>query len=142
MKTILGSAVAGLPAKMVRVAGVVALVVAGILASGCVGYYGHPYAGGYYSASYAQPYGYGYPYYGYPSYGAPYGYGGAAVVINSGGYRGYGNHRYGRHYYPATTRVQGNHQGTRSGGTSSRPHANTGTRTRTGNPRTQATQPE
>ena len=121
---------------MIRVAGVLGLILTGILATGCVGYYGHPYAGGYYST------GYGYPYAGYPYYGAPYGYGGGSVVISSGGYRGYGNRYYGRHYYPAAARVQNRHHVTSNGPTPSQPRGNGRARTRTANPRTQATVPQ
>jgi hypothetical protein len=72
-------------------------------AGGCAEYYGaYPaYGRGYYASNYYAPaggyygynnypYGYNrYPYYG--GYGAPYGYGGASVVITNGRYRdGYG----------------------------------------------------
>jgi hypothetical protein len=139
MKTNEGGAAGGSVAKMMRRTGLLVLILAALVGTGCVGYYEHPYAGGYYATGY--PYGYGYPYAGYP-YGGPYGYGGAGVVISSGGYRGYGNRYYGRHYYRDTSRVRDPHQATRNGGTSSRPHANGGTRTKTTNPRTQSTLPE
>jgi hypothetical protein len=71
-------------------------------AGGCVGYYQPGYTRGYYTTGvgygYGAPYGYGYGYpaYGAPYYGAPYGYGGASVVIRSGGYRGRDGRWYSR----------------------------------------------
>jgi hypothetical protein len=100
-----------------------ALIGVALGAGGCVDYYQPGYGRGYYTTGvaygYDAPYGYGYGYpaYGNPYYGRPYGYGGASVVIRSGGYRG----RDGRWYSRRDRRgeqVQGTTYGRRSGGTS------------------------
>lgn len=140
MKTSNGCAAGGLAAKITR-NGILLLVVCATAVglTSCVDYHGRPYGGGYYSAGYAAPY-YGYPYYGGPYYGGyPYGYGGAAVVISSGGHGGYRHPYYNHGYYPRQ-RIQSGNYSTRHGAVVPPPRA-IGPRTRATNPRTQATVP-